>query len=322
MKHIDIEQVRHTRGHSVLLFITDRCPVGCTHCSVDSRTDSPTITDFELFEELLEGICEDPDIQVVGISGGEPFSERRGLRRACDALSASEKSIVIYTSGVWAKSSKPTPWIHSVLESCSTVYLSTDSFHQDGVPSPVFINAARHIAEAGAWIVVQTLEVDATRTLLEQAFGNSVSDHAEIVPITPLRNGRGQGVFELTPSKKASTMGTCTLAVTPVIRYDGVLTSCCNEEVIMGKGPDRFRTRVSNRSALDLALTGFKLDSLMRCVSHVGLGELLKHPRLNALSNNWYLNNCELCWKVMGEFSAPPETDRLINAIAQLGETH
>ena len=320
MKHLDIELVRRTRGHSVLLFITDRCPVGCAHCSVDSRADSPMITDFGLFDDLLDGICENPEIKVVGISGGEPFSERRGLTKACEALSASNKSIVIYTSGVWAKNPTPSPWISSILKSCSTVYLSTDSFHQNGVPSSRFVQAARQIANAGAWIVVQTLEVEQTRILLEQAFGSDVDKHAEIVPITPLRNGRGQGVFELTPSRKASAMGSCTLAVTPVIRYDGVLTSCCNEEVIMGKGPNRFRMRVNNRQSLDSALARFKADPLMRCVAHIGLGELIRHPHLETLSENRYINNCELCWKVMEAFPSLPETDRLISAIANLGE--
>lgn len=322
MKHNDIEIARRTRGNSVLLFITDRCPVGCAHCSVDSRADSPMITDFGLFDTLLDGICDDYEIRVVGISGGEPFSERRGLTKACEALTACNKSIVIYTSGVWAKSPETAPWIRSVLESCRTVYLSTDSFHQNGVPSSVFVHAARQIADAGAWIVVQTLEVEHTRHLLEQAFGTDVDSHAEIVAITPLRNGRGHDVFDLSPAKKAGAMGSCTLAVTPVIRYDGVLTSCCNEEVIMGKGPDRFRTRVKNREALDTALARFKTDPLMRCVASVGLGELVKHPRLQALAEKRYINNCDLCWKVMGEFPALPESDRLINVIAQLGESH
>lgn len=322
MRHAEIEIARRTLGHSVLLFITDRCPVGCAHCSVDSRVDSPMITDFGLFDNLLDGICGDPDIQVVGISGGEPFSERRGLTKACEALSACNKSIVIYTSGVWAKSPIPAPWISQVLRSCRTVYLSTDSFHQNGVPSSLFVQAARQIADAGAWIVVQTLEVEQTRYLLQQAFGNNVHSHAEVVAITPLRNGRGQDVFELNSVKKASAMGSCTLAVTPVIRYDGVLTSCCNEEVIMGKGPDRFRTRVKNREALDTALARFKADPLMRCVASVGLGELVKHPRLQALAEKRYINNCDLCWKVMSEFPSLPETDRLIGVIAQLGESH
>jgi len=90
--------------------------------------------------------------------------------------------------------------------------------------------------------------------------------------------------------------------------------------VIMGKGPDRFRARAGNRKALQSALARFKEDPLMRCVAHVGLAELLKHPRLRALDEQRYIDNCALCWKVMEEFPAVPEADRLISAIAQLGE--
>ena len=82
LTHAEVERCRRKPGESVLLFITDRCPVGCAHCSVDSRSDSPTISNFDLFAQLLDGICEQTDLQVVGISGGEPFAERRGLTLA------------------------------------------------------------------------------------------------------------------------------------------------------------------------------------------------------------------------------------------------
>src|SRR5688500_5951792 len=95
LTHADIENIRSNRGRSMLLFITDRCPVGCLHCSVDSRRDSPTISDFALFEEILSWICENPELEVVGISGGEPFVERRGLTMASQVLADSGKQQVI-----------------------------------------------------------------------------------------------------------------------------------------------------------------------------------------------------------------------------------
>src|SRR2546430_12775423 len=101
-----VEEARQTLGQSVLLFLTDRCPVGCAHCSVDSRQDSPTISDFELFEQIVEALCTRPDLRLVGISGGEPFVERRGLMLASRRLIEAEKDVVVYTSGVWATSSK------------------------------------------------------------------------------------------------------------------------------------------------------------------------------------------------------------------------
>lgn len=321
MRHLEIERIRQTRGASLLLFITDRCPVACAHCSVDSRPDSPMISDFELLGELLQGICQLESVEVVGISGGEPFTERRGLTLACEALKRNNKSIVIYTSGVWAtKENKEPRWIVDILKSCSTVYLSTDSFHQNRVPVEHFQRAALDIVKAGAWLVVQTLEVEKTTTLLERVFGSDLSECAEVVGITPLRNGRGHDLFELNALQPASAMGTCSLAITPVIRYDGNITSCCNEDIIMGKGPARFRSVARSGSDLRRTLTQFKHDPVMKSVAQVGLGQILIHPKLDALNKKKYLNNCELCWKVMEKFPGLPETDRLIHAIAELGE--
>src|SRR3954454_21603408 len=117
----EIEDIRHQRGRSTLLFITDRCPVGCAHCSVDSRRDSPTITDFVLFEELVEWLCAQP-LEVVGISGGEPFVGRRGRSHAARRVTEAGNSLVVSTSGMWSKRPAPPAWIASVIESCTTVF--------------------------------------------------------------------------------------------------------------------------------------------------------------------------------------------------------
>lgn len=278
------------------------------------------ITDFELFRKLLKGICEQTALEVVGISGGEPFTERNGLVQACNELSAHKKKIVIYTSGVWAKTLDTPGWIQDVLRTCCTVYLSTDSFHQGRVPPLHFQRAAIEIANAGAWIVIQTLEAETTTQLLTQTFGTNWHNWAEVVPIKPLRNGRGSNIFNVSQLLPGSAMGTCSLAETPVIRYDGTVTSCCNEDVIMGHGPDRFRSKVGTIGELNETLARFKHDPVMKCVAQVGLGQLLMHPRLNSLSKRHFSNNCDLCWNVMKKFPALPEPDRLMHAIAELGE--
>ena len=52
----EVENLRTIPRKSLLLFLTDKCPVGCSHCSVDSRINSPTITNGNLFKEILNGI--------------------------------------------------------------------------------------------------------------------------------------------------------------------------------------------------------------------------------------------------------------------------
>ncbi|MEU8383234.1 radical SAM protein, partial [Streptosporangium sp. NPDC048865] len=111
----ELDALRRQRGRSALLIVTDRCPVGCAHCSVDSRPDGPRITDHVLFEEIVEGLCADEDLRVVGVSGGEPFVERRGLTLAARRIHESGKALVPYTSGHWGAGGDPPGWVRSVL---------------------------------------------------------------------------------------------------------------------------------------------------------------------------------------------------------------
>jgi hypothetical protein len=322
MMHSDIEQIRRTRGRSMLLFITDRCPVGCQHCSVDSRSDSPTISDFSLFAEILDWICAKAEIEVVGISGGEPFIERRGLTFASRQLAETDKRQVVYTSGVWAIGSTTPSWISDVLARCSCVYLSTDGFHARSVAADRFIRAAHAIAAAGTWIVVQVLDyeqmVGRAEQLLRDAFGEDFSDFAELNAIVPLTNGRGANVFTRTARLLGHALGPCSLVTSPMVRYDGLVTGCCNESVIMNRGPSRLRQRVRSSEELEAAVEGFHADPLLRVIGGVGLGVLTQHPRFVDLAEEKFTSNCELCWKILDRLPNKAEPDRLINAIATL----
>jgi hypothetical protein len=315
----EIEDIRHERGRSTLLFITDRCPVGCAHCSVDSRRDSPTITDFELFGEIVEWLVAQ-DHDVVGISGGEPFVERRGLSLAARRITEEGKRLVVYTSGVWAKRPDPPAWIADVLDRCTTVYLSTDAFHAEGVGDGHYVHAARAIQRAGAWIVVQVVDVgdmvQRARGLLIAAFGDGWEDYAEVVPTQPLTAGRGADVFMRTKHQPGREYGACALVASPIIRYDGVITACCNESVIMGFGPAALRRRASDREELDAAIDGFRDDTLLRAIGAVGPGALTVHPRFADLADQQFSSICDVCWKLFERTARDAEPDPLIAAIS------
>jgi organic radical activating enzyme len=324
LTHAALDAVRRTRGRSVLLFITDRCPVGCGHCSVDSRRDSRTISDFALFGEILDWICEESSIQVVGISGGEPFVERRGLSLASRRLAKAGKQQVLYTSGVWATSPKPSAWIREVLGRCGCVYLSTDAFHARQIADERYVRAARSIAEAGAWIVVQVLGIERMREhaeeLLERAFGRGWGEHAELVSTSPVTSGRGANVFERGKQTPGHAFGPCSLATSPVLRYDGLVTGCCNESVIMDAGPQRLRRRAANKREVADVVGGFRNDPLLRVIGEAGLGALTEHPRFADLANARFGRNCELCWKMFARVpdNDPARPDRLLEGILDM----
>jgi organic radical activating enzyme len=315
-----IDQIRRSRGGSLLLFITDRCPVGCAHCSVDSRRDSPTISDFALFGEIVDWICAQPALQLVGISGGEPFVERRGLAHATRRIVEADKRLVVYTSGVWATRRSPPRWISEVLSRCDTVFLSTDAFHAEQLADARYIAAARAIAAAGAWIVVQVIDdepmVQTAETLLTAALGERFEDHAELRRVPRLAVGRGADVFAASEHRTAGhAFAPCQALASPVIRYDGVVAACCNERVIMEFGPKRLRGRAGSHAELDRAMNDFGADPLLRAIGAIGPGALTRHPKFAELADEQFANICNVCWKMLRRAERDPGPDPLLDLV-------
>ena len=326
MGRLTLEQIERTReahGHSVLLFLTDRCPVGCAHCSVDSRADSPTITDFELFEKIVDGICALPEVRVVGISGGEPFVERRGLLLATERIVDSGKDVVVYTSGVWATRPEAPAWVRKVLGLSSCAFLSTDAFHAAQMQDERFVRAARAIAGVGVWIVVQVLELEdmvaKAESLLHKAFGADYADFAELNLTPPLPYGRGASVFMRTKHTPGHAFGPCRLVAAPVIRYDGLVSACCNENVIMGGGPERLRRRTATADELTTAVGDFLGDPLVRAIGGVGPGPMTGHPRFADLADEQFTSICQLCWRMLERTEQDEQPDRLVRALDLVG---
>lgn len=322
MRLAEIERLRNTTDRALLLFVTDRCPVGCAHCSVDSRPDSPSISDRPLFEDLVGAIAARPSHQLVGISGGEPFVERWGLAHAVGELSASGKDIVVYTSGVWAKRRVP-EWIRGVLRTASAIVLSTDAFHAAAVDDDALVRAIDAVGEAGTHLIVQALDLpgtaDRVRALLAEALGADWHSRAELNPIPPLPYGRGAAVFDHGPPQKGHEYGRCPSLHAPVIRYDGIVVACCNERVIMGAGPGGLRRRVSTGDELGMALDRLRDDPLLRTFREIGCGRLTEHPRFADLGEERFDSICSLCWEMHGRLGeSNASDDQLLVAISHI----
>ena len=322
LTHADVERFRHQRGCSILLFVTDRCPVGCAHCSVDSRRDSPTIRDFALFGQIVDGICRAGEIEVVGLSGGEPFAERRGLELAVARFAEAGKRQVVFTSGVWARGRDTPRWVREVLGRCACVYLSTDAFHARTVDDAAFGRAARAIVSEGAWLVVQVLDLGdacaSMETTLATLLGTDWRASAEVNAIAPLTSGRGADQFVRVPRTQGHQFGACPLARGPMVRYDGVVTACCNESVIMGRGPERLRIAAGTGDEVMHAMQRFHDDPLLRLIGNAGFGVLTTHPRLRHLAPRRFSNNCDLCWQVMDHLPERDTPDALIGVMNAL----
>ena len=186
----------------------------------------------------------------------------------------------------------------------TTVFLSTDAFHQEAVADTTYVNAARAVARAGAWIVVQVIGVEPmvakADTLLRAAFGDGYESFAELRETPALTAGRSASVFRRTGQTAGHAFAPCTLVASPIVRYDGLATACCNESVVMGYGPERLRRRVGSRAELASAMAGFRADPLLRAIGGAGPRVLTAHPRYADLADEEFRLICDLCWKLLG----------------------
>ncbi|MCX4765856.1 radical SAM protein [Streptomyces sp. NBC_01275] len=317
----DTEAMRRRRGESVLLYITDQCPVGCAHCSVDARADGGRVADWEAFHDVVAGIVALPGLRSVAVSGGEPFAEQRALPYAIGAFADAGLDTVVFTSGYWARENGSAPgWVRRLLPRISTLFLSTDGFHQGGVSNHRFVGALRAAHRAGCRIVVQELDTGdgarAAEGLLLEALGPRWADEAETKLITPLRYGRGSGVFALQSRHEVGALAACTLLGSPTVRYDGVVIPCCNEGLITGHGPSALRAPTRRPEGVARALTGFRNDPLLRVVGRLGPGAAADLPGFEALREERFENVCGGCWKAYDIAGRP---GRAADSVTALG---
>jgi hypothetical protein len=303
--HADTVALRAQARRTALLMITDKCPVSCPHCSVGSLPTGPSVTDWPLFDQLLTGIASLEGLHVVAISGGEPFSDRRALVRAVDHLRGAGKDIIVFSSGYWARPERPPQWIADVLRATSTVFLSTDGFHQGRVAVKRFVHAVGHVADAGCRIVVHTLdEKDGVARLTDLLRDRIAGWEAigEVVPIAALAQGRGRAIFGTGRTFALHELSRCRNTASPTIRYDGVVTGCCNEGLVMGGGPSGLRPAVRNASEMRDALADLSGHPVLRTVASAGpsgLPGLLEDVAPEAaedLRNARFADVCGPCW--------------------------
>lgn len=317
MKWPKIRALRDEPRRTALLMITDRCPVGCAHCSVDSRPDGPMITDHAWWSAMVDALCQRPGLELVGITGGEPFVERRGLQLAVERLTAEGLAIVVYTSGLWGRADPPA-WIVDVLDRIDTLVLSTDAFHAPRLEPETVVLALREATARGCWVVVQTLggasEQAAAVALLERALGHAWEQAAELVQVSLLPYGRASSLVDIAGSRHLEAFGACSMLQSPVIRYDGNVIACCNERVTMGAGPPRLRRRVSDPERLGLALDDLADDPFLQLMAAGGPAAVALHSRLEERASRACRSICEACWALAE--AAPPAQDPLLRLMS------
>ncbi|WP_037607085.1 radical SAM protein [Streptacidiphilus rugosus] len=309
--------LRRTPGASVLLYLTDRCPVGCAHCSVSARKQAPALADPAGFAALVSALATRPGLRVVAVSGGEPFAERRGLTLSVRELADAGLAVVVFTSGHWAGPGPVPSWIRGVLARVSTVFLGVDAYHADRLGPDRLGQAVDAVAAAGCRVVLQLIDRPGQREraqrLLAERLGPDWAERAELHPTRLLPFGRAARLLPAAAGRRVTEFGPCLPASAATVRHDGTVTGCCNEQVITGSGPAALRR---SGGGLGEALDAFLADPLLRIMARTGPGALSGLPGFERLSAGRYPSVCGACWAAHDAVAASPVAAAVAGAVA------
>jgi hypothetical protein len=320
----DFEQRRWQPGRMMGVILTDRCPVGCNHCSVSALMDDAGPDSNPLFARHVAQIAALDGLEVVFITGGDPFVHLDELEGAVGELVAAGKRVVLHTSGYWGDDAAIAPRARALLAHVDTLVLGVDLYHRIGVTDEALAAAIGMASGAGCWIVTQVIvgpkqpdHRGYAERILEAALGAAWARHAEIAENPPLDSGRAARLkrFEKAPRPA----GRCELVNRPMLRFDGEVTACCNEAVLQGAGPPGLRRSVGGD--VERGLAQLARDPLVRLVHRIPTGAAYElAAQVAGVQAEPVSGTCDACWRAgeLLEAMSPEQIERVETLAALL----
>jgi hypothetical protein len=307
-RQADFEARRWEPGRMMGIVLTDRCPVGCAHCSVSALMDDAGPEVNPRFLAQVRQLAALPDCDVVFITGGDPFVHLPELAAAVAALTAADKRVVVHTSGYWGADADVVQCARGLLERVSTVVFGVDLYHRKGVSDAALTGAMALAHELGCHVVAQVIvgprqpdHKGYAQRMLAAALGDDWPAHAEIDEGPPLEQGRAATLDRFRATPRAALR--CEVVNRRMLRFDGEVTACCNEAVLQGAGPRALRRPIA-AGGVQGALADLADDPLLRLVHALPTGaayELVSS--VAGVAPQPAAGTCDACWRT-GELLA------------------
>ena len=322
-----LRDLKASPGKTLLFYLSDYCPVGCAHCSVDALPSAPRAhrirdgrRDIDHLVDLCQGIrtlAEEDQLAVVGISGGEPLAEREALSEVVTQLAGYVK-LVLFTSGLPWIGGRKAPWASALLADIDTCVVSYSPFHERAIGRDDYlIPVVEHIRSRGCDVQIHALAEAAAHRALQAELDamtpaggtTSATGAVYLVPIPLLPVGRAARFSLQRPHKPLADWGPCSLITAPVLRSDGHLVGCCNETLT--RHPDDPALAWPAHGAAELvervrAHASSQLSERLRTRGPIALIDDLTGPARDQLTAREFDSICAACAATRGLHRAPP----------------
>lgn len=227
----------------VLLALTDRCPLACTHCSTDSTMTSPQSAAAP-FLRLVSSFAPGSAPQALLMSGGEPLLRPGLVAALATAAARSGVRSALLTGLFFARGGGDVPpAVRRAAGTLAHLGASIDAQHEREIPRSDAFTALDTLLGLVPHLSVHTTAaarpdggpdpyVDGLAADLRRRYGTRVPVLVGALQPT----GRARGPHPA-PQQRGPVDLPCEFAHWPLVDQDGTVYACTRQSLLRGRAP-------------------------------------------------------------------------------------
>jgi organic radical activating enzyme len=313
----EIMGLRYCFYKTALFFMTRHCPLRCRHCAVEAGPDLHETVPINEVRPWLRDMEKARAVELIAISGGEPFAKPAVLWEMLKEARDCGFRTVVITSGFWATSIDRARKILRSMPPISALEISADQFHEEWVPTERIRHAAVAALEEGTAVIIGTADYNGSyKEKASSILGDCLLEQVEFLENDVHAVGRALR-NRLVPYDLSDDLpgGGCGALCAPVIRYDGNVLACCQNEIVYEDDHALWLGNMNREKFRDIyerANTHYLIQAL-RTVGPKGIVELAQEHHWDWKPRRYKNGNiCDLCRDII----ASPQLLRSFEAFA------
>ncbi len=246
---IQSSDLKHLRfGFYKLVYIrpTQFCPASCRHCSARSSPGTQRTAEVERLEKWVTSITDLPEVEWIGVEGGEPFAAPAQLEMILQVAQERGVFTSVLTNAYWAKDERRAREVLKNYPKINFLIISADEFHEEYIPLSRVVAALRAARDYVDRLGVQICagpEYPTFRERFDCLAGDDLLESVDIIEVPLQYIGRAQesGVIHRPAESDELPEAICNFLGTPVLREDGVFVACCQQDAVLSSQPNLFQ---------------------------------------------------------------------------------
>ncbi|MFJ2794688.1 radical SAM protein [Streptomyces sp. NPDC087290] len=236
MELAELIGLRPVPAGGVLVTLTRRCPLRCSHCSTGSGPLVREEPEAAALERFVSSFTAADRPEVMMLTGGEPLLRPGLVASLARSARAAGTRTALLSGMFFARSSGLPASVRRAVCTLDHFSASLDLPHEREVPRAAVFRAVREIRELGVAVsfhLTGTGEDDAyladVTADIDRSFGGTVPSLVnEVRPFG--RAASWARPARTVPDGEGALP--CAMAAWPVVAFDGTVLACCNQDTV------------------------------------------------------------------------------------------